>query len=31
MFALYGYLTWLEGWVIQALDHEFPPVTRPAP
>ena len=24
MFALYGYLTWLEGWVIQALDQELP-------
>jgi len=23
MFALYGYLTWLEGWVIQALDQEL--------
>ncbi len=23
MFALYGYLTWLEGWVIQALDDEL--------
>lgn len=23
MFSLYGYLTWLEGWVIQALDQEL--------
>ena len=23
MFALYGYLTWLQGWVIQALDDEL--------
>ena len=23
LFELYGYLTWLEGWVIQALDDEF--------
>lgn len=23
MFALYSYLTWLEGWVIEALDEEL--------
>lgn len=23
MFSLYGYLTWLEGWVIEALDEEL--------
>lgn len=23
MFALYGYLTWLQGWVIEALDEEL--------
>ena len=23
MFALYGYLTWLEGWVIDALDDDL--------
>jgi hypothetical protein len=23
MFALYGYLTWLQGWVIEALDQEL--------
>lgn len=24
MFALYGYLTWLQGWVIEALDRDLP-------
>ena len=23
MFSLYGYLTWLEGWIIEALDEEL--------
>ena len=30
MFALYGYLTWLEGWVIQALDEELGASTKGA-
>jgi hypothetical protein len=23
MFQLYGYLTWLQGWVIEALDQDL--------
>jgi hypothetical protein len=23
MFELYGYLTWLQGWVIEALDEDL--------
>jgi hypothetical protein len=30
MFALYGYLTWLEGWVIDALDDDLTEAVDPS-